>query len=193
MVDNVASPPRISIKQPSHRRTPTSSRCINRVKDRCHCARKPKMSLAPSSDDVPHWSSSSKIEQPVVVRCKSSHPMLSMPQAPSSDAIPHQTDSHQASPAAAVAASSPPNKHAATPDHHHNDDRLHVSSVIPVKLASMPPPPIAPKTNEVQYCQSRVGYLETTPRRNKESTTPITPLSFVRKLNRMFTHGTPMH
>jgi hypothetical protein len=41
-----------------------SSRCFPLVFSRRHGARRPKKSLAPSSDDVPHWGSSAMLKAP---------------------------------------------------------------------------------------------------------------------------------
>lgn len=67
---------------------------------RCHVS-KPGMSLAPSSDNVPHRVAH-QAEQSAAVRCKPSCPTMPLPQAPCSDAVPCRIDRCQATPAAAV-------------------------------------------------------------------------------------------
>jgi len=68
--------------------------------------------------------SSSKAEQPAVVRCKPSCPMMLVPQALSFDVVPRHTDDCQAMPAAAVRCKQPKtNAHTTTPGLQHDFGR----------------------------------------------------------------------
>jgi hypothetical protein len=68
---------------------------------RCHRARSPKMSPAPSPDVVPHRGNSAVLNSPTAIRCRPSLLWLQMPQASSVDAVPHRTGECQATPATA--------------------------------------------------------------------------------------------
>lgn len=49
----------------------------------------------------------SQAKQPATIRCKTSRPMMFMPQAPSFDVVPHRTDRYHATSAAAVCYTQP--------------------------------------------------------------------------------------
>jgi hypothetical protein len=49
------------------------------------------MSPVPSNDVVPHQVAPAMLEQPAMICCKPSRPLLLLPQVPSIDVVPHRT------------------------------------------------------------------------------------------------------
>jgi len=91
-MNNVALFPRSPSNCRTAPRQSTTTRCTAHARSFRHHGSKPKLSLAPSSDDEPRRSNYSIAEPPSAIRCKPSCPTLSLPQVPQSDVVPCRTD-----------------------------------------------------------------------------------------------------